>query len=86
MVERFGTGWCNERVTLSDADVAALAREAVDHRSLGMDIRIAPADPVDPYRWGTPAWTVSAGGASSYITADMTVEDALTKLIADLAS
>jgi hypothetical protein len=78
--------WCNEHVTLSDADVAALAREAVDRRSLDLDIRIVPADPVDPYRWGTPAWTVSAGGARSYITADMTVYAALTKLIADLGT
>jgi hypothetical protein len=77
--------WCNELVTLSDADVAALAREAVDRRSLNLDIRIVPADPVDPYRWGTAAWTVSAGGASSYITADMSVADALAALIADLA-
>jgi hypothetical protein len=71
-------------VTLSDSDVAALAREAVDRRSAEMDIHIVPADPVDPYRWGTPAWTVSAGGASSYITADMTPEAALAKLTADL--
>jgi hypothetical protein len=67
-------------VSLSDADVAALAREAVDRRSLDLDIRIVPADPVDPYRWGTPAWMVSAGGASSYITADMTAAAALAKL------
>jgi hypothetical protein len=72
-------------VTLSDADIAALAREAVDRRDPDLDIRIAPADPVDPYRWGTPAWTVSAGGASSYVTADMTAEQALARLIADLA-
>ena len=72
-------------MTLSDADIAALAREAVDRRDPDLDIRIAPADPVDPYRWGTPAWTVSAGGASSYVTADMTAEQALARLIADLA-
>ena len=71
-------------MTLSDADVAALAREAVDRRHAGADIRIVPADPVDPYRWGTPAWTVKAGAASSYITADMTAEAALAKLTADL--
>jgi hypothetical protein len=73
-------------VTLSDADVAALAREAVDQRDLDLDITIIPADPVDPYRWGTQAWTVSAGGATSYITATMTSKEALTKLIADLAT
>jgi hypothetical protein len=71
-------------VTLSDADVADLARQAVDRFDLDLNIRIVPADPVDPYRWGTPAWTVSAGGASSYITADMGAEAALAKLIADL--
>jgi len=73
-------------MSLSDADIAELAREAVDRRSVDLEIRIDPADPVDPYRWGTPAWTVSAGGATSYITADMTAEEALTKLIADLAT
>jgi hypothetical protein len=72
-------------VTLSDADVASLARQAVDQRDPDLDVHIKPADPVDPYRWGTPAWTVSAGGANSYITADMTPEAALAKLVADLA-
>jgi hypothetical protein len=71
-------------VTLSDADVAALAREAVDRRDPELDVRIVPADPVDPYRWGTAAWSVSAGGATSYITADMTADTALAKLITDL--
>jgi hypothetical protein len=72
-------------VALSDTDIASLAREAVDRRDPDLDIRITPADPVDPYRWGTAAWTVSAGGASSYITAGMTAQAALAKLIADLA-
>ena len=76
----------NVSETLSDADIAALAREAVDRRDPDLDIRISPADPVDPYRWGTPAWTVSAGGASSYITADMTAAEASAKLVADLAA
>jgi hypothetical protein len=71
-------------VTLNDTDVAALAREAVDRRDIDLDVRIIPADPVDPYRWGTAAWTVIAGDASSYITADMTPQDALAKLVADL--
>lgn len=71
-------------MTLNDTDVAALAREAVDRRDIDLDVRIIPADPVDPYRWGTAAWTVIAGDASSYITADMTPQDALAKLVADL--
>jgi hypothetical protein len=76
--------WCNGRVTLSDGDVAVLARQVVDRRDPDLDIEIVPADPVDPYRWGVPAWTVSAGGATSYLTADMSAVEALAKLIADL--
>jgi hypothetical protein len=72
-------------VTLSDGDVAALARQAVDRRDSGLDIRIVPADPTDPYRRASAAWTVSAGGASSYITAGMSEDEALAKLITDLA-
>ena len=76
--------WCNQPVTLSDGDVAALARQVVDRRHPEVDIEIVPADPVDPYRWGTAAWTVSAGGATSYITANMSVDEALAKLTEDL--
>jgi hypothetical protein len=71
-------------VTLSDGEVAAMARQAVDRGDRDLDVRIVPADPVDPYRWGAAAWTVSAGGATSYITADMSAEEALAKLITDL--
>jgi hypothetical protein len=71
-------------VTLSDGDVAALARQVVDRRDPEVDIEIVPADPVDPYRWGTAAWTVSAGGATSYITANMSADEALAKLTEDL--
>ena len=71
-------------MALSDGDVAVLARQVVDQRDPELEIEIVPADPVDPYRFGQPAWTVSAGGASSYLTADMTTEDALAKLTADL--
>jgi hypothetical protein len=73
-------------VTLSDAEVATLARQAVDLRDLELDITIVPADPVDPYRWGTQAWTVSAGGATSYIEASLSSDEALAKLITDLGS
>ena len=72
-------------MTLSNGDVAALARQAVDRRDPDLDIRIDPADPVDPYRAGTAAWRVSAGGRTTYITASMSELQALTKLIADLA-
>ena len=71
-------------MTLSDSDVAALARQAVDARDPNADIKIVPADPVDPYRWGTAAWTVSTDRATSYLNADMSAEAALAKLTADL--
>ena len=71
-------------MTLSDGDVAALARQVVDRRDPALDIEIVPADPVDPYRWGTAAWTVTAGGATSYVTANMSADEALAKLAEDL--
>jgi hypothetical protein len=73
-------------MSLSDGDIADLAREAVDHRDPRLDIEIAPADQLDPYRRGASAWTVTAGGRTSYISASMTWSDALAKLINDLAS
>ncbi len=71
-------------MSLTDGDVAALARQAVDQSNPDADVRIAPADPIDPYRWESRAWTVSSGGKSSYITATMGVDEALAKLVADL--
>ena len=73
-------------MALSDGDVAALARQVVDLRDPDLDVTIMPAEQDDPYRWGTSAWTVSAGGASSYLTANMTTEEALDKLTADLVT
>jgi hypothetical protein len=71
-------------MTLSDGDVAALARQVVDGIDPDLDIRIRPADPVDPYRFGATAWTVTAGDASSYVTSHMSGAEALAKLTADL--
>jgi hypothetical protein len=71
-------------MTLHDGDVADLAREAVDRKDPELDVRISPAAQDDPYRLGVKAWTVSAGGATSYITASMSREEALAKLISDL--
>jgi hypothetical protein len=71
-------------MALSDGDVAVLARQVVDQRDPALEIEISPADPLDPYRLGQPAWIVSAGGASSYLTADLTTEQALAILAADL--
>jgi hypothetical protein len=73
-------------MSLHDADVAELAREAVDHKDPKLDIQIDPLGQNDPYRLGAETWTVRAGGATSYITASMTWHEALDKLIADLAT
>lgn len=73
-------------MTLHDGDIADLAREAVDHKDPDLDVLISPAAQDDPYRLGASAWTVTAGGAHSYITASMSREDALEKLIKDLAT
>jgi hypothetical protein len=73
-------------MSLHDGDIAALAREAVDHKDPKLDIRIDPLGQNDPYRLGAEAWTVTAGGLTSYVTASMTWREALAKLIADLAT
>jgi hypothetical protein len=71
-------------VTISDGDIAALARAAVDRIDPDLDVHIEPADPVDPYRWEFRAWTVHAGSASSYIVASMSEQEVLDKLARDL--
>ncbi len=71
-------------MSLSDADIADLAREVVDRRDPRLDIHIDPLGQDDPYRFGAQAWTVSAGGRTSYVSASMTWREALEKLIADL--
>ncbi|PZS36583.1 MAG: hypothetical protein DLM58_01490 [Pseudonocardiales bacterium] len=73
-------------MSLHDADIADLAREAVDQKDPQLEIRIHPLGQNDPYRLGAEAWTVSAGGSTSYITASMTWRQALDKLIAELAT
>jgi hypothetical protein len=71
-------------MSLTDGDIAALARQVVDQRDPDLDIQIAPADPVDPYRWDAAAWTVSAGGRTSYLSSNLSADEALAKLTADL--
>lgn len=73
-------------MSLHDGDVADLAREAVDQKDPRLGIRIDPVGANDPYRLGADAWTVSAGGRRSYITASMTWQEALQQLIADLVT
>jgi len=71
-------------MSLTDGDIAELARQVVDEVDPDADIQISPADPVDPYRWQTRAWLVSALGRNSYIIAEANAEDAAAKLRADL--
>jgi len=71
-------------VSLHDADIADLAREAVDQKDPTVDIRIDPLGQTDPYRLGAEAWTVSAGGRTSYVRSSMTRAEALERLVADL--
>ena len=73
-------------MTLSDGDVAELAREAVDQKDVELEIHIDPTGQDDPYRLGTGAWTVTAGGRTSYVRASMTRHEALDRLIADLVT
>jgi hypothetical protein len=51
--------WCNGSVTLSDAQVAQLARQAADRVKPDLPIHVAPAANDDPYRWGAHGWTVT---------------------------
>jgi hypothetical protein len=73
-------------MTISDGDLAELAREVVDSVDPDLDIRIEPADPVDPYRFSSGGWTVSAGDRSSYIAASLSTEEARAKLANDLGA
>ena len=69
---------------LSDGDVAALARSVADRIDPELEVRVEPADPVDPYRWEKTAWVVHAGAASSYVVASMTEAEAIATLLRDL--
>jgi len=71
-------------VTLSDGDVAALARAVADRIEPKLEVRIEPADPIDPYRWEKAAWTVRLGDRRSYIAASMSEDEATERLVRDL--
>ena len=74
------------RVSLTDGDVAALARQAVDLLDPEIDITITPQDRADPYRWGQHAWVISLGdGGAFYVEADWTPTKALSRLLDALA-
>ena len=77
-------------MSLTDGDVALLARQAVDLLDPDVDVRIEPAPLTDPYRLAPAAWTVrplldvrpTFGIA---ITAGMTRAGALARLLGGLS-
>jgi hypothetical protein len=73
-------------VSLSDGDVAVLARQAVDLVSTDIEIEIAPDAVDDPYRRGPASWVVwpRIGGRRSfgvYVESNSTPVQALGRLI-----
>jgi hypothetical protein len=76
-------------MTLSDGEIAALAREAVDQIDPAIDIAIEPADPVDPYQRNSQAWLVwpLLDGHRSfgvYLDSGMSAEQARDRLRAEI--
>lgn len=72
-------------MSLSDQDVAALARQAVDRVDPAIEIRIEPAQVNDPYRFGPHAWLVyplihGRRSFSVYLVSTDSSAEALTKL------
>jgi hypothetical protein len=77
-------------MTLSDGEIAALAREAVDRIDPAVDIAIEPADPVDPYHRDSRAWLVwpLLDGHRSfgvYLDSGMTPDQARERLRAEMS-
>lgn len=73
-------------MTLSDPEVAVLARQAVDLLDPGLAIDIEPRGGTDPYRFGPAAWTVwpLIDGHRAFgmgIDARMTPAEALARMI-----
>jgi hypothetical protein len=72
-------------VSLTEGDVAQLARQAVDRLDPDIEINIEPAKLDDPYRFGPHAWLVYPlfGGRRSfavYLVSSDSPAEAATKL------
>jgi hypothetical protein len=77
-------------VSLSDGDVAVLARQAVDLLAPDLEIEIAPDADDDPYRRGPTSWVVwpKIDGHRSFgiwVESTSTPVEALTRLIDGLS-
>jgi hypothetical protein len=68
-------------VTLTDGDVVALARQAVDLFDPELAINIDPADPVDPYRWGKNSWRIVAGAIAVDVGGSDSPAETLARLL-----
>lgn len=80
-------------MSLSDPEVAALARQAVDLLDPEVEIRIEPEAAHDPYGFGSQAWLVSPlldglanPGFGIYVYGNMTPVQALARLIDGLGN
>ena len=68
-------------MSLTDGDVALLARQAVDLLDPESAVHIDPADPVDPYRLGSQSWLVRTPVAGVYVSAADSAAEVLARLI-----
>jgi hypothetical protein len=78
-------------MTLTDGDVATLARQAVDLLDPQIPVDVEPADSADPYRWGRDAWLVwpLVDGARTfgiYLYSGQSSVDALGHLVDQLSN
>ena len=77
-------------MSLTDGDVAVLARQAVDLLSAEIALDIEPVAGDDPYRWGRSAWTVwplldGRRAFGIYLESEQTPAEALAHLIDQLS-
>jgi hypothetical protein len=72
-------------VTLTDGDVAVLARQAVDLFDPEIAINIEPADPVDPYRFGANSWRVVAGPATVHVSSADSAAEVVAQILDQLS-
>jgi hypothetical protein len=74
-------------VSLTDGDVAVLARQAADLVDPEWDVNIAPSDQADPYRWGSRSWLVHLDDAASvYLYEADEPAEALARLLDTLSN
>ena len=73
-------------MSLTDGDVALLARQAADLLDPASDVRIEPADPVDPYRFGSQSWVVRTPVANVGASAEDSAAELLARLVDQMSA